>query len=134
MNHTMNTQPFEEDWEKEFDRRTNSDNYEIGKDTNGGSYALNEQDDHLFDCTNYPESPYELDAEKIKQFIRPIIHRTRTEVERKGYEKGVTDAIFVAKDADPQYGKSVGATYWGRTLHEGLFNLLTHLGEDSKIV
>lgn len=57
---------FNEEVMKEFDRRTNPNNYEK-KDHY--SYNLKQPNDSLLDSQNYPESPYEIYGDSVKEFI-----------------------------------------------------------------
>src|SRR3990167_9947529 len=53
-------------WTERFDEKINSDNFEKGE----YNKLLG---DHLLDPEWYPESPYELDGEKIKSFISSLL-------------------------------------------------------------
>lgn len=59
-------EPEQPEWEKEFDELTDLDN------------ALRK--DSLFGEDRYPESEYELDAERIKDFIRYLLQEKNAEV------------------------------------------------------
>lgn len=55
--------PQPEHWEEDFDRLTNMDLYE----------KLRWPSEFLFGEDHYPESPYELEPERIKSFIRKLL-------------------------------------------------------------
>lgn len=59
----------QESWEVEFDRRTEAGNYrkQLRK------YHKLDEGDHLLDEEWYPESPYELEPGKVKDFIRETL-------------------------------------------------------------
>ena len=65
-----------EEEKKEFDRRIDSDNYELA-DKN--YYPLAMGSDTLLDERWYPESPYEIDGEKVKDFLATAMQRVYTE-------------------------------------------------------
>jgi len=56
-------------WEEEFDRKVDSDNYK--KEEKWG-HDLVTPNDSLFDPEGYPESNFEIDPEKVKDFIRTL--------------------------------------------------------------
>lgn len=59
----VSRKPQPEQWEEEFDRLTNMDLYE----------KLRWPSEFLFGEDHYPESPYELEPERIKSFIRKLL-------------------------------------------------------------
>jgi hypothetical protein len=67
----------QEDWEIEFDKKINSDNYK--KDE---YYYLVKAEDSLLYEEPFPESQYELDEDKVKSFIRKT-RQEAVEEERK---------------------------------------------------
>jgi hypothetical protein len=69
-------------WEEDFDKRTNYENFPVGE-----YHKL--EGNHLLDPEWYPESPYELDPEKIKDFIRQV----EQEAYERGYKIGLADGI-----------------------------------------
>ena len=64
-----------EQWEERFDRGINPKTKE--------EYTLLEWDDYYKEALNYPESPYELDPEKVKSFIAKEIKQAEIKAQLK---------------------------------------------------
>ena len=62
-------------WEEEFDKKIDSDNYELGE-----YHSLKEPNDSLLDSAWYPESEREISEEKVKDFIRQLFQSQREEI------------------------------------------------------
>ena len=67
---TLNTIIEEE--KKEFDRRIDAGNYESSEPN---YHSLKKGTDTLLDESWYPESPYEIDGEKVKDFLTSAMQR-----------------------------------------------------------
>lgn len=71
---------------EEFDRRINPDNYRREETAYGLGKILRGQDT-LLDEATYPENEFELDADKIKEFLQKAITSTQEERDRSWRER-----------------------------------------------
>lgn len=71
-----------ETWREEFRRRINSDNYKrvLGE---YGYRDIEDGQDTLLDVTTYPESEFEIEAEKVEDFIESLISQVEALVRRE---------------------------------------------------
>lgn len=72
---------------EEFERRINEDNYE----TRDEFSSLKKGSDTLLDETFYPESAYELDSDKVNDFIRQALQE-----QQERFKKLIVDEISQA--------------------------------------
>jgi len=82
---------FNEEVMKEFDRRTNPNNYEK-KDHY--SYNLKQPNDSLLDSQNYPESPYEIYGDSVKEFITQKLTEHKALILKMVREKMPSEELF----------------------------------------
>ena len=82
--------------EKEFDEKTTLENYQ------GNFKSL--QENSLFDDESFPESNYELSADRIKVFIRSYTKDLLDKFEKEKHEYGL-DQYAMGQREGEQYGR-----------------------------
>ena len=89
-------------WEEEFDRKVDSDNYK--KEEKWG-HDLVTPNDSLFDPEGYPESNFEIDPEKVKDFIRTLRQKDKERL-MEGLDK-IEPPVCSPEDITAYYSEAI---------------------------
>jgi len=78
-------------WEEEFIRLSDQEKCTAEETLLATEYVFGSERKEIF--SQYPESSYELDHEKVVNFIRKV----EVDAERRGYNEGYSDALNACK-------------------------------------